>query len=310
MAGDLDAIDRYALPDEAVVAEALLLRGDRAFYSGQYAEARTLYERAHRRLPTFGDELRLAAWHARLGDPKFAAALLDQADSRVGGPQQQLRAFVEMRRSQLDIDAGRWAAAEGRLRRANDIFPGYAPVELRLAAIRAVRGAPDDAMALYHRVFERDGTPEPCDGLAALYRARGDVSATQRWARQARTLWDARLALLPEAALGHAAAHWLAFEDSAQALALAERNHAIRPYGDSAVGLAQALMASQRPRDALAVLRPHMTVGWRTAEIHIAAAEAHALLGEMRQAARERRVALAINPQALDRLAGAAWLDP
>lgn len=307
---DIAAINRYAAPDDALLSEALQFTGDIAFYSGRYTEAREAYETAQRRVPSLSGDLRLSAWHARLGDPQIARAFLEQADSRIGGPQQLLRAYIEMRRAQLDVDAGRWIEAERRLHRADDIFPGYQPVELRLAAMRALNGAPDDAVAIYRRVADRDRAPEAFDGLASLYRARGDVPEARRWAGDARALWEARLAVLPEAALGHAAAHWLAFEDSGQGLALARRNYAARPYGDAAIVLAQALVANQEPGEALAVLQPHLAAGWRAASAHAVAAEAQALMGEARKAEAARRAALAINPRSFDRAIAVVWLDP
>ncbi len=309
MSPDLDAIAGYAAPDDATVTESLLLRGDVEFYSGRYRAALSFYEQAHHRMSTLGGDLRLANYYARTGNPEFAAALLDQADSRVSGPQQQLRADIEMRRGVLALSRGRLEKAEAHFRRADDIFPGYPPIELRLASVRARNGGADEAMAILNRLAARDLSPEAFDGLAALYRARGDLAEAEAWAARAGAAWDARLKQAPEAALGHALDHCLAFCDPARTLQLAQRNHALRPYGDAATELALAYLANHQPREALAAIQPTLASDWRAAEAFVVASEAYALVGEARKADAARRTALALNPRSLDRKPGMAWLE-
>lgn len=310
MAPDVAAVERYAVPNDAELAAALGLRGDGAFYAGRYREARVFYERSAARMPGVGADLRLANYYARMGAPTLALAFLDQADSRVSGPQQQLRAFIEMRRGVIELDRGRWVQAEEHLRRADDIFPGYWAVEMPLARARALRGAPGDARAIFERIAARDNAPEACDGLAGLLRAGGDVAGAAHWAGKADALWAQRFALLPEAAMGHMVDHLLAFGDPARALDLARRNHELRPYGDSATALAAALIANQDPAGALAALAPTLQSGWTAAEPHLVASEAYALLGRGDQAEAARKAARAINPHALDRNPGMTWLEP
>jgi tetratricopeptide (TPR) repeat protein len=306
---DLVAVDHYAVPDDGMVVAAMALRGDVFFYRGQYAQALTLYQRAQALMPTMGGDLKLANWYARMGDPDRAAGLLDEADGRITAPQQQLRAFIELRRGVLDLNRGRWDDAERHFRRANDIFPGYWLVEEQLATVRALKGNPGEAMAIFRRMAARDNLPDAYDGIAGLYRAQGDFANAQTWAAKAGALWDQRIALLPEAALGHALDHLLAFGDPVRALAVAERNYALRPYGDSATGLAAAYLANHRAADALAVLAPTLASGWVAAEPHIIASEAHALLGQGKEADDERAAALVINPHSLDRNPGMTWLE-
>ena len=306
---DLVAIDHYAIPDDADLAAVMLMRGDLQFYAGQYRQARNLYAGAQARMGTLGGDLRLANYYARTGDPARAAALLDQAQGRISGPQQQMLAFIEMRRGALDLGRGRWEAAEKHFRRADDIFPGYWPVEMQLATVRALRGAPGEALAIFRRVADRDGLPDAYDGMAGIHRASGDIAGSAFWASKAGTLWDQRLALLPEAALGHALDHVLAFGDPARALALAQQNYALRPYGDAATGLAWAYLANQRPVDALAAIGPTLASVWASADAHVVASEVHALLGQVRDADAERRAALAINPHSFDRNPGMIWLE-
>ena len=113
---------------------------------------------------------------------------------------------------------------------------------------------------------------------------------------------------MPEAAYGHALDHYLNFGDPAVALDIAKRNYALRPNGEAASGLAWALLANHRPADALAAIKPILASGWVSAESHIVAAQAYALLAKGRDAEAERRAALAIDPHGLDRNPGVIWL--
>lgn len=309
MAPDLAAVDHYVIPDAGNKAAVLELRGDIAFYTGHYAKAKALYESSKAILPTVAADAKLANWYWRFGDDARAMELLDSADRGIGGPQQQLHAFIELRRGLIDLSRGRWPEAETRFRRADDMFPGWWVIEEQLATVRALRGAPDEAMAIFRRMATRDAQPDAYDGIAGLYRAQGDFPDAKAAAQKAGAMWDARLALLPEAALGHAIDHLLAFGDPVQALAAAQRNYALRPYGDAATALAAADLANHRAADALGVLRPLFAAGWASAEPHIIASEAYALLGQGPQADAERQAALAINPRSLDRNPGMTWLE-
>jgi len=303
MAADLEAVERYAIPDDAELSTALGLRGDVFFYGGRYREALSLYRRAQQLMPGTASEFRLANYYAHTGRPDWAEAFLDQADSRIGGPQQQLRAFVEVRRGVLDLDAGRWDAAEVHFRRAEDIFPGYWLTEHELAGVLALRGQHGAALTIYRRAALRDDLPEAWDGAAAAWQALGDAANAATAAQRAGTLWEARLALAPEAAMGHAAQHHLQFGDRARALDLAQRDYALRPFGDSACTLAAALLANDRPADALRALAPTLASEWTTAEPYAWAARAAEMSGDRRRAKRHRRAALAIDPHVFERTA-------
>jgi hypothetical protein len=80
-------------------------------------------------------------------------------------------------------------------------------------------------------------------------------------------------------------------------------------YAESAIGLASALIANRRPAEALRVIEPVLASGWVSADQHIVAAQAYALLGKGREAEAEREKAVAINPRSLDRNPGLFWLE-
>ena len=159
VAPDLAAVEHYAVPDDAMVAAAIGLRGDVAFYRGQYAKALTLYTQAQARMPTLAGDMRLANYYARMGDPDRALALIDQAETRMTGPQQQLRGYFVLRRGLIALARGRWDEAHALFVRADAIFPGYWLVEEQLATVRALQGAPAEAMAIFRRMAARAGSP-------------------------------------------------------------------------------------------------------------------------------------------------------
>lgn len=309
VAPDLDVVDRNVVPDDAVVAATLGLRGDLAFYSGHYRDALDLYTRSEARMPSVATEVKLANYRARFGEPDRALALLDQADARVTGPQQQLRSFIELRRGTVELGRGDWERAEAHFDRADAIFPGYWLVEEQRATMRGLRGDVRGAAAIFRQMAARGEVPDALDGMAGLARGSGDLAQAQAWSNKAGAAWDRRLAILPEAALGHALDHLLAFGDPARALEVARRNYALRPYGDAATGLAWAFLVSHRPAEALAAIRPTLDAGWTSAEAHVVASEAYALMGRGQEADAERKAALAINRHALDRNPGMTWLE-
>jgi tetratricopeptide (TPR) repeat protein len=306
---DLRAVDHYAVPDTAETATVIGLRGDLAFYAGRYREALALYERSHRIILTVPTCFRLANYWGRMGDPDKALRYLDQAESLISGPQQQQRNFLELHRGVLALDRGLWNEAEAHFRRAEAIFPGNWLVRQHLAMVLALKGRPDQAMAIYKSIAARNNLPEAADAVAGLYRATGDFENAKAWAARAEALWNRRLDQLPEAAYGHAVDHLLAFGTPAQSLSVALRNYQTRPYADAAAQLAWAFMVNHRPQDALKTLAPVLASGWVSAEPHVVAAEAHALLGEGPAADAERKAALAINPHSLDRNPGLVWLE-
>ncbi len=306
---DLRRVDAYVIKDDGTVASVLGLRGDLAFYRGDYPRALELYDKAHAAMVTVGTAFRLANYWARMGDPAKANAYLDEAEGGIHGPLQQSRAFLEMNRGSIAFAQGQWDDAAAHFVRADAIFPGYWQIQEHLATMLALKGDTKRAMALYQAIARRTDMPEAYDAVAGLYRAQADLAASQAWAAQASERWTRRLALLPEAAYGHALDHELAFGDPRRALAIAQRNFANRPFADSATGLAWAWMANHRPLDAIRVIEPVLGSGWTAAEPWIVATEAYALAGQAAKADEARKRALTINPHSFDRNPGVVWLD-
>lgn len=303
----LDAIDKYAVPDDALRTEATLTRGDLAFYHGDYAGALKSYRSAGASESDPGTLLRMANHLARTGQPDQAIALIDRCEATARLPNAHYLADLALRRGTIELQRGRLDAAGRQFDRAAELFPGWWLASAHRAQMLALSGEYPRAIAAFLAIVQRTPSPEAMDALAALYRASGDRDRSTFWADQARMIWNERLRLFPEASYGHAVEHLLAFGDPATALDLARRDHANRPYGLTATALAWALIANNEPRRALAVIGPVLRSQWVSAESHLAASQAHLLLGEVDQGDAEHRAAIEINPHAADRNAALLW---
>lgn len=306
----LQRIEASALaPDVATAAEVMGLRGDVAFYSGRYREARDLYVRSDSSRPTYRSKFRLALFDAKTGDPDGALAKLDDAATFLEGPQPQQYSFLELQRGIVALNRGDWNGALGHFRSADRFFPGFWLNEEHIALVIALKGDPARAEALFAGIARRTGSAEAIDALAGLARARGDFAASQRLAARSGAIWERRLAALPEAAYGHALDHLLAFGNPAAALRVAQANYANRPYAEPAIALAWADLANRRAADAIRVLEPVLASGWVSAELHVVASEAFALAGQGARSDAERKAALAISRHAFDRNPAMVWLE-
>ncbi|MET0270488.1 MAG: hypothetical protein ABW173_08675 [Sphingomonas sp.] len=304
----LDAIDRYAVPPEAEVqAELVAMRGDIALYRGRYGEATRHYAAARARGGYGGLLYRQAVYDARTGRPDAALAAVDTIERQARLPHAQFLANLALLRGTIELQRGGWEAAAAHFRRADRLFPGSWLIRAHDAQMLALAGDVAGAAARLEPVARASGEPAVMDALAGLYRGLGDHRRSQAWAARAGALWRHRLALLPEAAYGHAVEHELAFGDPARALALAAADYRARPYAASAVALGWALLANNRPADALRIVAPVSRSPWVSADQHIVAAQALLLLGRGEEAEREQAAARAINPHALDGNAALIW---
>lgn len=297
----LDAVDAYAVPVEAegrVAATAM--RGDIAFYRGQYRNALSAYSRAPQ------PDQRLAIFRAKTGRPGDAIASLRRIE-RSGLLPGQALAQIALLRGTIELQRGDWDAADGAFAEAERRFPGWWLAQAHRAQMLALRGRHPEAVRAFEALAARNDDPALCDALASLYRARGDYARTRLWADRAAQGWAERMRLLPEAALGHAVEHELAFGTPARALELARRDFALRPHGATAIALGWALLANNRPDEALALIDRVNRSSWQSAEQHLAAARAHALLGHSEAAEAEQDKALALNPHALDPNMALLW---
>src|SRR6185503_1437990 len=109
--------------------------------------------------------------------------------------------------------------------------PGWWLADEHIAEVHALRGDFDDALARYQDIVQRTGAPEYMDAIARILLEQHQPGAAAEWTGRARTIYRERLALLPEAAAGHAIDHFLQFEplERDELLAIARQDVIARP---------------------------------------------------------------------------------
>lgn len=309
-ATDLDTVEAYAVaPEPAEQAEILAMRGDIAFYRGDYNRALRLYRAAAATAPATGIDVRLATRSMRLGRFEEALRLLDLAEREAKTITPQILARIELQRGMIERARGNWPAATRHFDKALAVYPGWWLAEQQRAAMAALAGDIGSAIRRLEALAERSGLPEPMDALAALYRVSGDSARSRQWSARAGALWEARVTAFAAAFAQHAIDHHLAFGDPGRALQLARHSFAARPFGETAIALAAALIANGHPDRAIAVLAEVDRTGWVSAEQHLLAAQALAMLGRGADAEAERARAQAIDPHSSDRNPALLWFD-
>lgn len=292
----LAATDGYAVPpDPGDRAEITAMRGDIAFYRGDYDRAWALYDAADRLVPGSAN-FRRAIFAARTGKVDLADAYLTEAEKAYRSPTPQTRSYMQLQRGILDLDRGRLDEAMAHFREADRLFPGRWLIEEHIAEVLNLQGKTGQSEKLYRDIVRRTGHPEFIDALAGIAEAHGDRAEAQRlYARSAR-IWGERLKLFPEATYGHAIDHCMAKRDWPCALRLAEANHRARPYGEAKIKLAAALLANRRPDEALAQIDQVLASRWRTPDLFATAADIYDASGLTRKAGEYRRTARRMNP--------------
>ncbi|PXW72993.1 hypothetical protein C7451_111115 [Blastomonas natatoria] len=292
----LAATDGYAVPpDPGDRAEIAAMRGDIAFYRGDYDKAWALYDTADRLVPGSA-HFRRAIFAARTGKVDLADAYLAEAEKGYRSPTPQTRSYMQLQRGILDLDRGRLDDAMVHFREADRLFPGRWLIEEHIAEVLTLQGRTGQAEKLYRDIVKRTGHPEFIDALAAIVEARGDKAEARRLYARSSKIWAERLKLFPEATYGHAIDHCMARRDWACALRLAEANHQARPYGEAKIKLAAALLANRRIDEARALIDTVLASRWRTHDLFTTAAQIYAASGLSRQAERYRSIARSMNP--------------
>ena len=296
----LDAIARYkSAPPLTEQADAEALRGDIAFYSGDMRTARGYYTQAEQLLAGEGTAFRRAILAWRTGNRQEADRQFQLADRAVRVPTARGRANLLLQRAALALEFGDRAAAGKLVAEANRLYPGDWRTEMRKAQLAGLGGNMEQAIRELEAIAERTGEPDPMEIVAGLATTPGAAAKSRSWAARAGAIWRRRIAILPEASLGHALDYELALGDPRQALVYAARNVRARPYGDALVGLAKAWLANGRADYAAALIARVNASEWNTVEQHLVGAEALALLGRGDEAEAERQKAIALNPDAL-----------
>lgn len=306
----LATFDRsVAVPDAAERAEAAALRGDIAFYRGDLAAADKWYDRAERTEPGAGIVYRRANLAKATGRFDDAIRAFQSAGStpRKSAPFQHASTAFQI--GAVEQARGNYAVAADWFAAADHQFPGFWLFEAHRAQSLALAGDLPGGIAAMRKVAQKAPSAEVLDALAMLLRADGQVAESRQWAGRAGASWARRLKQAPEAAYAHALEHELVFGSPARAMDLARANLAARPFGESRVLLASALMMEGQLTGALHQLQLAEDSGWRSAQLYALRAQALELAGRAAEAPAARKAALALNPRIFDSATALVWLS-
>ena len=306
----LSAIGQWVVQaDPSIMAEAAGLRGDIAFYRGDMIQARAEYQVAARLSHDAGVAYRLATLAKSRGD--FEAAIGHfanaNADPRASTPFANASAAMQI--GGVELARGDYRAARSWFETADRLFPGFWLIEAHLAQAKALTGDLEGAIAAMRDVASRAPSAEVLDALAMLLRANGQTRESRTWAERSAVIWKKRIAQLPEAAYGHAVEHELVFGSPLRALNLARKNLAARPYGESRILVAAALLSNGSAKEALQQLDLAEKSGWRSAPLYALRAQAYELSGQPDLASIARDTAKSLNPRIFEAETSLVWLS-
>jgi tetratricopeptide (TPR) repeat protein len=306
----LERLNHSAVPAEADdMANALAIEGDVAFYRGDMAAARAKYLASEKLDGGASATYRWAVLAKAQGDfPRALSQFSKAAQSRLGvAPFSVASAALQF--GAVELARGDTHAAERWFIAADRAFPGFWLTQAHLAQARAIDGDLPGAITRMRGVAERSGSAEAMDALAMLLRAQGTRDESRLWAARADALWHKRLGQQPEAAYGHALEHELVFGTPERALDLASRNLAARPFGESRLLMASALLMNGRTNSALDQLALAERSGWRSAPLYALRAQALELAGHAADAEAARKQAQAFNPHVFEPATSLVWFS-
>lgn len=301
VAADLERIEGWAVLTPADRAALVVARADLAFQRGRYDEARTGFEAALAAREDVTNLARLALYRWKTGEFLAAEDLYHRALALLGAGSGEPGAWLHLQLGLMDLECGRWDDALAHYHDGTGELGGYWLIDEHIAEIQTLRGETDAALAAYADIVARTGNPEFMDAIAAIHRAAGRPDAARPWIERAGKIYAAQLERFPEAAYGHALAHYLEFgEDPARTLEIAEANHRVRPNAEAKISLARANLGAGRIDAARERIDEARRTPWKTAEMFAVAAEVYAAAADTAAAAEARQQALAIDPHALD----------
>lgn len=146
---------------------------------GRYVAAAGSLERMAALKPTLATYSRISYYRELDGDLGGAAEAMRLAVS-AGGGSAEGTAYVQSLLGNLELDRGRYAAAERAYRQALAGQPAYPAAEAGLARLDAGRGRFAPAIRRYRRLVERIPLLEHAIGLAETERAAGRMTAARR----------------------------------------------------------------------------------------------------------------------------------
>lgn len=288
-------------PDIADLTELEAMRGDLAFYQGDYSTAWKKFSDAAAQQQEAVTLFRLASWHKYRGEFEQAIALYtDGAKIAKSRTPQRLSVYL-LQIGALELQRGNWEKARRYFERADAVFPGYWLAQAHVAQMYAAQGNLAAAEKAYLAIIKRTNNPDVMAALIALYRHQSRNREAASWAKRAGAIWDKRVSSLPETYYDHAFDHAMDVGDTESALVLAQQNYSSRPYGDAAIGLTRALVADGKSGLAASLLEKQETAGWQSVELYTAMVSAYEATGRTLKVSEAKAKALAINPKAFDK---------
>jgi tetratricopeptide (TPR) repeat protein len=213
--------------------------------TGRYDEALTIRQHAAQRRADIRSLVAFASLQSERGDIEAAEQLFSAA-------LQHYRDVSPFPVAWLYFQHGLMWMREGKLERARELFtaaherlPQYAAAAGHLAEVEAALGQRDRAIELLQPLAHHSDDPDYAAQLARILAEVGQLEAAQRWRAVAAARYDDLIARHPEAFMDHAAEFWLTTgSDPRKALALAERNLALRPTPRAYELVLQAALAA------------------------------------------------------------------
>jgi hypothetical protein len=275
------------------------LEADALFSAGDLHGAEAGYRRLLNATAAASHLVRIAGVREARGQAEEAKALLAEAERRDRSEDPAQRAWLKLRRAHIALHQGRWEQARAIYLAADESMPGWWLVQEHLAEVEALLGDETAARQRYAAIVARTQMPEFMDALAGLELRRGDAGASAALRRQARKVYEDRLAAFPEAASGHALDHFLGSgADLPRALELAEYQYTLRRNGEAAIGVARARWAAGHRDESCAAIDAARAAGWGAPELLWLAARCAAHRADAAAERDLRAQALAINPRA------------
>ncbi|HET6585163.1 MAG TPA: hypothetical protein VFG69_17015, partial [Nannocystaceae bacterium] len=285
--------------DDEVRSGFALFAANIALQRGRYAEALAGYEASLALERNAGNLPALAFYRWGTGDVAAADALYVEALAAYHGKSLEPPAWMHLQRGLMDLSRGAYDEALAHYREAESFLRGYWLVDEHVAEILTLTGKTEEAKALYLDVIARTNNPEFMDAMAGILLAEGKSAEGREYVARARERYEQLMARYPEAAYGHALAHYLEFgDDAAFVVELAEKNHALRPNVDAKVLLARAYLQAERTDDAKRVIGEALATPWTTADLHATAAKVFRAAGDATRADEQLATARAIDPHA------------
>lgn len=272
--------------------EARGMRCEIAFERGDLQEARGLCDSGE----GMGLALRRANIALARGDSAEAARIVEEVLERPHHSPAQLSALM-LQRTAIALATGDWTSSGKWARAANRAFPGYWLAEAFVAQQQALEGDTRGAEAAYRAIAERTGNPDVYGALVVLAAERGDEAAKRAYLAAAGQAWAARVRALPHTYGGHYGEFLALTGDIAGGLKAAGGDYEARPYLQPMTDYVFVLEMAGRQARIIEVVERGERMGFRSATLMIAKAEAFATLGRSAESRKAHAAALRLNPK-------------